>query len=154
METKPSPEVKMVELVMPQDANNFGTMFGGKLLEYIDKCAAITAFRFCGKQVVTASFERIDFLEPIHLADILELEGRIIYTGKTSLVIKVDVYHSDIKSSGKLTKATSGYTVFVCVDENGKPSPVPKLEVKTNEQKELWERGRQIKEAPRNRISR
>ncbi len=129
---------------MPQDANNFGTLFGGKLLEFIDKCAAITAFRYCGSQVVTASFERIDFLEPIHIADIIELIGRIIYTGKTSLVIMVDVYRQ--KGNGPLTQATSGYTVFVAVDAKGNPIPVPPLPLNTPEEKELWERGKEIKE--------
>ncbi|OQW51574.1 MAG: hypothetical protein A4S09_10120 [Proteobacteria bacterium SG_bin7] len=139
-----TPVVKMVELIMPQDANNFGTLFGGKLLEFIDKCAAITAFRYTGTQVVTASFERIDFLEAIHIADIIELTGRIIFTGKTSLVIIVDVYRQ--KGNGPLTKATSGYTVFVAVDAKGNPIPVPPLAVNTPEEKKLWERGRELKE--------
>ena len=141
---RPSPIVKMVELIMPQDANNFGTLFGGKLLEFIDKCAAITAFRFCGQQVVTASFESIDFIEPIQIAEVIELTGKIIYTGRTSLVIQVDVHHQ--KGNGPLSHATCGYTVFVSVDSKGKPIPVPPLTVTTIEEKELWDRGKKIKD--------
>ncbi len=144
METRPSPIVKTVELVMPQDANNHGTMFGGRLLELLDKCAAITAFRFCGQQVVTASFESIDFHEPIQLADTVELNGRIIYTGRTSLVIRVDVYHQ--KGNGPLNLSNTAYTVFVAVDDKGRPTPVPQLEVRTDEEKKAWEYGKALKD--------
>jgi len=145
-QTKKTPIVTSTEIIMPQDANSHGTLFGGKLLELMDKCAAIVALRFCQQPVVTASFERIDFIAPINVGNIIELTSRVIFTGKTSLVIKVDVFCDTLKHAEQ-SKTTSGYTVFVSVDELGQPIPIPQLKVETKEEKDLWKKGEALKAA-------
>jgi acyl-CoA hydrolase len=157
MTTKSAEEVRSVALVMPEDTNNHGTLFGGKLLEMMDKTAAIAALKFCRNPVVTASFEAIDFLRPIYQGDLVEMRARVIYTGRSSLVVQVDSYSEP--PCGHKTKAkedakgvdhdeakTTGWVIMVSVDEKGKPVSVPKLSVESKEEKESWERGKKIKE--------
>jgi len=75
----------MTQLVFPQDTNHHGTMFGGKLMEYIDKTAAIAGMRHARKPVVTASSDSMDFLKPIRLGEVIQLEAFVTRTFRSSM---------------------------------------------------------------------
>src|SRR5439155_10135110 len=79
------------ELMMPGDANNLGHVFGGVVLAMMDKCAAISAFRHSRASVVTASIDRVDFREPIHLGDLVIMRSSVNYVGRTSMEVGVHV---------------------------------------------------------------
>src|SRR5665213_4249173 len=79
------------ELMMPEHANNMGHVFGGVVLSMMDKCAAISAFRHSRNSVVTASIDRVDFREPIHLGDLLIMRSSVNFAGRTSMEVGVRV---------------------------------------------------------------
>lgn len=139
-----APTVITTEHVLPGNTNMHGTMFGGDVLALMDKTAAIAAIRFCRQPVVTASTERIDFRTPIRLGDIIEAHARVIHTGRTSLIVRIDIY-AERPFSDEREHCTSGYYTFVSIDEQGRPQPVPPLTVETAEEQRDWQRGEEIR---------
>jgi acyl-CoA hydrolase len=118
------------ELMMPGDANNQGHVFGGVILSMMDKCAAIAAFRHSRLNVVTASIDRVDFREPIHLGDLVVMKASVNYAGRTSMEVGVRVEAEDLLS-GRRRHTNSCYLTFVAVDRNGRPMDVPAVEPET-----------------------
>jgi acyl-CoA hydrolase len=121
------------ELMMPGHANNLGHVFGGVVLSMMDKCAAIAALRHTRTSVVTASIDRVDFREPIHLGDLVVMRASVNYVGRTSMEVGVRVEAEDL-STGKRRHTNSCYLTFVAVDRNGRPIEVPDLIPETDEE--------------------
>ncbi|HLR09361.1 MAG TPA: acyl-CoA thioesterase [Bacillota bacterium] len=125
-------------LVMPPDTNHLDTIFGGKVLAYIDEIAALTAMKHAGSAVVTASIDSVDFLSSAKIGDSLTLEAFVTYTGTSSMEVYVKVTaHDLIKNEEKLT--TESFLTMVAVNEAGKPIPVPGVFPESEEEKELYE---------------
>lgn len=118
------------ELMMPQDANNMGHIFGGVILSMMDKTAAIAAFRHCRLSVVTASIDRVDFREPIHLGDLVVMKASVNYAGRTSMEVGVRVEAEELLT-GRRRHTNSCYLTFVAVDRNGRPMEVPEVQPET-----------------------
>ena len=114
------------ELMMPGDANNLGHVFGGVVLAMMDKTAAVAAIRHARAACVTASIDRVDFREPIHLGDLVVMKASVNYVGRTSMEVGVRVEAEDLQS-GNRRHTNSCYLTFVAVDRNGKPVEVPDL---------------------------
>ncbi len=152
-ETKRTVEVVHTELVFPGDTNHYGTIFGGKTLAMMDMTGALAAMQFCNEDVVTASFESIDFKKPIKEGDITEVKAKVIYTSNTSMVVKIDVYRVG-KFHSRKDNACGGYATFVAIDSNGEPRAIPQLKVTTKTEKGLWEVGKQIKQKAMKRVRR
>ena len=91
--------VKSWEIVFPNDTNPHGTMFGGKMMAVMDKIAAIAAARYAERAVVTASTEAIIFKRPVKVGDRIQVLARVVWTGTTSMVVKVDVF--EVVKSGR-----------------------------------------------------
>ncbi len=125
-------------LILPPDTNHQGTIFGGKVLAYIDEVAAITSMKHAGSNTVTVSIDSVDFLSPARVGDILELEGTVVYTGRTSITVFVRVTSFQVET-GQSTLTTESFVTMVAVDENGKPRVVPQLVIETEEQRLLYE---------------
>ncbi|MDI7742697.1 acyl-CoA thioesterase [Lysinibacillus fusiformis] len=125
-------------LILPPDTNHHGTIFGGKVLAYIDEIAAITSMKHAGGNTVTVSIDSVDFLSSAHVGDILELESMVVYTGKTSITVfvRVTAFHVE---TGESTLTTESFVTMVAVDENGKPRPVSQVVIETEEQRRLFE---------------
>ena len=121
------------ELMMPEHANNIGHVFGGAVLSMMDKCAAISAFRHSRNSVVTASIDRVDFREPIHLGDLVIMKSSVNYAGRTSMEIGVRVEAEDLLT-GHRRHTNSCYLTFVAVDRNGRPIEVPDLLPETEDE--------------------
>ena len=121
------------ELMMPQDANNRGNVFGGVILGMMDKCAAIAAFRHCRANVVTASIDRVDFREPIHVGDLVVMKASVNFVGKTSMEVGVRVEAEELLS-GKRRHTNSCYLTFVAIDQSDCPIEVPELKPETPEE--------------------
>jgi acyl-CoA hydrolase len=128
--------------VLPEDTNAYGNLFGGHLVELIDKTASITASRHARRNVVTASIDRVDFHAPVKLGDILTVESRLTYTGRTSMEIAT-VAWAENRISGARVHACEALLTFVAIDDAGHPTPVPALEPVTDEERRLFELGRQ-----------
>src|SRR5947207_15093015 len=121
------------ELMMPQDANNLGHIFGGVILSLMDKTAAISAFRHSRASVVTASIDRVDFREPIHLGDLVVMKASVNFVGSSSMEIGVRVEAEDLLT-GRRRHTNSCYLTFVAVDRNGRPIEVPTLVPETEQE--------------------
>ncbi|RED77507.1 acyl-CoA thioesterase [Cohnella phaseoli] len=114
----------MTELVFPTDTNHHGTMFGGTLMKYIDKISAIAAMRHCGKTVVTASSDSLDFLAPIRMGEAVELEAFITWTNRSSMEVYV-VVRAENLFTGERRVTCTAFSTFVALGDDGKPTPVP-----------------------------
>lgn len=147
---KEAVEVINSELVIPPYTNHFGTIFGGKMLELMDITGAMAAMRFANEDVVTASIDAVDFKKPIQLGDIIELKGKVIYTARTSMVVKVDLFRVD-KTERQRDFSCRGYLVFVAINSDGKPIEIPTLKVVTDEDKKNWAIGEKIKQRAKER---
>jgi len=121
------------ELMMPQNANLLGHVFGGVILGMMDKTAAISAFRHARSACVTASIDRVDFREPIHVGDLVVMKASVNFAGRTSMEVGVHVEAEDL-ITGRRRHTNSAYLTFVAVDRNGRPIEVPPLVPETPEE--------------------
>lgn len=113
-------------LMLPQDANNLGHVFGGVILGMMDKTAAVCAIRHARATCVTASIDRVDFREPIHLGDLVVMKASVNFVGRSSMEIGVRVEAEDL-ISGVRRHTNSCYLTFVAVDRDGRPIEVPEI---------------------------
>lgn len=134
--------------VLPPDANNHDTLYGGKLMSYIDNVAARAAMRHARRPVVTASTDSIDFLHPVKVNNEVCLEAFVTWTHRTSMEIFVKVIGEDLLTGERTVCATS-FLTFVALDENGRPTDVPHVIPETPEELYLHETAPQRAEARR-----
>ncbi len=126
-------------LMMPTDANVLGNVFGGAIMRYMDEIAAIVAWRHAGKNVVTASIDRMNFFSPVYVGNLLILKASVNYVGRTSMEIGVRIEAQD-PSTREGTHAGSCYLTYVALDEKGKPTPIsPLITVTPDERKRFKE---------------
>ncbi|WP_098441927.1 acyl-CoA thioesterase [Bacillus sp. es.034] len=137
-------------LVLPPDTNHMQTIFGGKVLAFIDEIAALSAMKHSSSVVVTASIDSVDFLSSATVGDALSLEAIVTSTGRTSMEVYVKVFSSNLLTGIK-TLTTESFLTMVAVDENGKPKPVPKVIPETEEEKRLFKSAVLRKEHRKNR---
>ncbi|SFI32696.1 Acyl-CoA hydrolase [Paenibacillus sp. UNC496MF] len=126
----------MMQLIFPLDANYHGTMFGGKVMEYMDKIAAIAAMRHARGPVVTASTDSLDFVAPIRVGDMIDVEAFVAWTHRSSMEVYVKVETENVYTGERKTAVTAFFT-FVALDDAGKPKPVPAIVPETDEEAEL-----------------
>jgi acyl-CoA hydrolase len=124
-------------LMTPTDANVLGNVFGGAIMKYMDEAAAIVAWRHAGKNVVTASIDRMNFFAPVYVGNLLILKAAVNYVGTTSMEIGVRIEAQDL-STQKGTHAGSCYLTYVALDEKGRPSPIAPLILTTPAEKRSW----------------
>lgn len=124
--------------VFPTDVNNYNTLFGGKLMAYIDDIASIAATKHCRSSVVTASTDSVDFLTPIPTTASVCLESYVTYTGRSSMEVFVKVVIEDMLGGERDIAATS-FLTFVALGEDMKPTPVPQVVPETDEEIQLHE---------------
>lgn len=132
-----SPSLTLRFMASPTDVIMAGTnsVHGGRVLQWIDKAAYACATGWAGKYCVTAYFGHIHFNRPIPSGHIVEVRSKIAHTGRTSMHIVNEVLSADPRE-GKFTRAADCLVIFVAVDENGKPTPVPAWEPTTDEEKQ------------------
>jgi acyl-CoA hydrolase len=120
-------------LMMPQDANVLGHVFGGTILSMMDLAAAVVAFRHARSACVTVSIDRVDFREPIHVGDLVVMKASCNYAGRTSMEIGVRVEAEDMLT-GRRRHTNSCYLTFVAIDRNNRPIDVPRVTPETPEE--------------------
>ncbi len=114
--------VEMTEIVMPNDTNPLGKLMGGRVMHWVDICAAIAAGRHSRTAVVTASLDQLDFLCPVPVGGVIVLLSAVNYTGRTSMEVGVKVFHED-RVSGQRKHVVSAYLTFVALhDASGRPT--------------------------------
>ena len=125
----------MTQIVLPNESNNLGNLFGGQLLSWMDRCSAISAHRHCKMQVVTAAVNNVSFSQPIPMASIVTLEAKVSRAFKSSMEVFVDVYVEDQTDENKRAHTNEAIYTFVAVDEKGKPARIPELMPETEIEK-------------------
>jgi acyl-CoA hydrolase len=121
----------MTQIVMPTHTNGAaGVMFGGIMMQWIDVCAGVAAMRHAAGGVLTASIDRLDFLSPVRVGEIVVLQAQVNYTGKTSMEVGCRVETEDMMSRVR-RYVTKAYLTFVAVDAHGKPRTIQPLELVT-----------------------
>lgn len=120
------PRAEMTEIVLPGDTNHLGTAFGGKIMQWIDICAAIAAQRHAGGVVVTASIDSLEFRKPIRQGDIVTLKACVNASWKTSMEVGVKV-EAENPLTRQQIQACKAYLTFVALDEQGQRRQVPSL---------------------------
>ena len=119
----------MTQIVMPMHTNGVaGVMFGGVMMQWIDVCAGVSAMRHASGSVLTASIDRLDFLSPVRVGEVVVLQAQVNYTARTSMEVGCRVETEDMRTQTR-RYVTKAYLTFVAVDEHGKPREIPKLEL-------------------------
>ena len=123
----------MTQIVMPMHTNGVaGVMFGGIMMQWIDVCAGVAAMRHASGAVLTASIDRLDFLSPVRVGEIVVLQAQVNYAGKTSMEVGCRVETEDMHTRTR-RYVTKAYLTFVAVDAMGKPRPIQPLELVTDQ---------------------
>lgn len=125
--------VTTTRIVLPNETNTLGNLFGGELLAWMDNAAAISATRHCGRVVVTASVNNVSFDKPIRLGDIVTVEAKVSRAFTSSMEIYLDVFVEHF-STGKRMKCNEAIYTFVAVDQYGSPIEVPQLKPESEEE--------------------
>lgn len=138
----------VVRLMMPSDANFSGNVFGGVILSEVDRVAYVAASRHARTACVTASIDRLDFLAPVHIGDLVEFLAEVSYVGRTSMEVVVRISARTVLP-GPSRWVGEAYVTFVAVDGSGRPVPVPALRAETQEEKVRMKEARARAEARR-----
>ena len=128
-------EVVMTEIVLPEDTNPRGTIFGGRVLALLDKCAAIAAMRHARSEAVTVSLDSVTFVNTVRVGEVLLLHGRLNAAFGSSMEIEVNV-HSENPLNGERRLTTTAFVTMVGLGQDGRPRSVPALTTKTPEERQ------------------
>ncbi len=140
---------EMTEIILPNDTNTLGNLLGGRLMHFIDLTGAMAAYRHSRTHVVTAAMDHIDFIQPVHVGDLLILKSRVNRAFSTSMEVGVKVWVENTQT-GVLLHVASAYLVFVAIDQNGRRVHVPELKPVTADEQRRFEgalRRRKYREA-------
>jgi acyl-CoA hydrolase len=138
----------VVRLTIPTDANFMGNVFGGQLLAEVDRVAYITATRHAQANCVTASFDRVDFLAPVHVGEVVDFDARLTYVGRSSMEVWVRIRAEPLQG-GTPQPVAEAYVTMVAIGPDGRPVAVPPLTLHTDEERQRFEDGRKRTEARR-----
>ncbi|MCL4165009.1 UNVERIFIED_CONTAM: hypothetical protein GTU68_058615 [Idotea baltica] len=116
----------MTQLMLPSNSNFSGKIHGGYILNLMDQIAFSCASRHSGHYAVTASVNKVDFLHPIEVGELVTLKSSVNYTGRTSMLVGVRVESENIQT-GEVKHCNSSYFTMVAKDKDGKSTPVPGL---------------------------
>ena len=130
--------VEMTELVLPQHTNALGTIFGGVDLSWVDIAAAICAQRHTKKTVVTASIDAMHFLAPIRLGWIVNIKASVNYASNTSCEVGVKIL-AENPLTNEYHHTASAYVTMVTLDGNGRPTPIPPVQPKTDDENKRYD---------------
>jgi len=144
-------QVVMNEMVLPNDANMLGSVLGGKVMHLMDMCAAMAAMRHCRKVIVTASVDHLSFHHPVKVGEIMILKASVNYADRTSMEVGVRI-EAEHPITGEKRHTSSAYLTFVALDEEERPTPVPKVMPTTEDEKRRYEAARKRREERLKRI--
>jgi len=128
-------------MVLPNHTNNHGTVHGGNVMKWMDEIGGMAAARFAGSGCVTASMDQVNFRRPIPVGDIALAEAFVYDAGRTSVRVRVKV-HREEPTTADTELTTESYMVFVAIDGDHKPTPVPELSTDSDEGRRLREEAR------------
>ena len=137
-------KVESLHLVRMTHLNGAGRLFGGMLMQWIDEVAALVAKKHSRMNITTASIDHLQFLRGAFRDDIIVLQGKVTYVGRTSMDVKVETYVED--RDGSRTLINCAYLTEVALGKDGKPAEVPRLILETEEDRREWAKGERRRE--------
>jgi len=140
--------VQTAQLMSPQDANAAGNVHGGVIMKLIDDAAGAVAYRHARSNVVTVSIDRLNFLNPIFVGDLVTFKASLNMAGKTSMDIGVRVEAENL-ITGQVRHTASAYLTYVALDADGKPKAVAPLIIETKEEERRFRQALARKEIRR-----
>jgi acyl-CoA hydrolase len=147
MEKSPSESILVIsEVMMPNQANVAGNIHGGEIIKLMDSTAYAAARRYARSNVVTARVDELEFHLPIFIGDLVISTAQVVYVGKSSMEVAVNVEVEDLESEGR-NKALSAFFTMVSLDKKGRPNIIPELIIDTPEDKAAFEEGKKRYEA-------
>ena len=126
-------QITLAQLMQPEHANSQGNVHGGWIMKLVDECGALACMRHAQRRVVTVALDGMTFQQPIKIGDLVTLTGRVTYTGRTSMEAEVLVT-AENPVSGEKTHTNRATLVYVALDDDGKPSPVPPIVAESPEE--------------------
>lgn len=138
--------ITMAEIVLPSDANALGTIFGGKIMAWIDIAGAIAAGRHARRVVVTASIDALHFVAPVKVGHVVHIRAMVNYAGRTSMEVGMRV-DSENPVTGDTHHTATAYATFVALDDHGRPTAVPPILPETPEEKRRFEAAQKRRES-------
>ena len=138
-------KVEIAQVMMPQHSNPAGNIFGGEIMSIIDNAASIVAARHTRRNIVTASVDRIDFISPVFVGNVVFAKASVNYVSRTSMEIGVKV-DAECLITGTRAHVASAYLTFVALNENDKPTTVATLTLETEEDERRFREGKKRKE--------
>ena len=143
MQYEPKParlsRAEQTQIVLGEHINGQGRLFGGRIMEWIDIVAAVSARRHCGCNVTTAAIDTLSFKAPAFVNDTIVLVAQVTYAGNTSMEVRVDTYVEAL--DGERSCINTAYLVLVALDDLGRPTKVPPLLPETEEERAEAEAG-------------
>jgi uncharacterized protein (TIGR00369 family) len=133
--------ISIAQLMQPEHANNMGDVHGGAIMKLADEAGALACMRHAQQRVVTVAVDRMTFRQPIKIGDLVIITAEVSFVGRTSMEAEVHV-EAENPITGERTHTNTAYLVYVALDEQGKPVPVPGLIPETEEQRRRMEDGR------------
>src|ERR671924_1180116 len=130
--------VTISQLMHPEHANLLGNVHGGWIMKLVDEAGALACMRHAQRKVVTVTIDSMDFRQPIRIGDVVILRAEVSYTGRTSMEATVEV-HAENPITGTQTHTNTAYLVYVALDDNGRPTPVPQLQAETEDENNKME---------------
>jgi acyl-CoA hydrolase len=118
--------IQLAQIMMPEHANTQGNVHGGWIMKLVDEAGALASTRHAAHRTVTVAIDRMVFRYPIHIGDLVLLNAEVTYAGHTSMEVEVDVI-AENPISGKQIHTNAAYLVYVAIDDNDKPTPIPPL---------------------------
>lgn len=126
------------KVVLPNDTNTLGKLFGGSLLAWIDEIGAVAAHRHSGRVAVTASINNVSFNKPVDLGAIVTLSAKVSRAFNSSMEVIIDVFVED-RITGAFTTSNQAILTFVAVDQNGRAINVPEITPETEEEQKRYD---------------
>ncbi|HJA13070.1 MAG TPA: acyl-CoA thioesterase [Candidatus Mediterraneibacter merdipullorum] len=137
--------VEVVRMVRPNHLNAAGRLFGGMLMQWLDEAAGMVAMRHTRRNVITASVDNLRFIHGAYNGELVVIIGKVTYVGNTSLEVRLDTYVEHLED-GMRRPINRAYFTMVALDEDDKPTPVPKLVLETEAEKAEWEAAQKRRE--------
>ena len=130
--------IDIAQLMHPEHANLLGNVHGGWIMKLVDEAGALACMRHAQRRVVTVAIDSMVFRNPIKIGDLVLLNAEVTYTGRTSMEAEVQV-QAENPTTGERTHTNTAYLVYVALDEQGHPTPVPPIQAETEEEKRKME---------------
>src|SRR5690606_21283340 len=136
---------EMKELALPNDTNTFGNLMGGRLLNWMDICAAMAAPEHANSPVVTGPVDNVSVRRSIRLGEVVTTQAQVTRAFSTSMEVRMEIFAQNLPEGTKV-KSNEAYYTFVAIDKDNKPTIIPELDPDTDKETELFTKASQRRE--------